>query len=182
MDIQEAFDVGFEAVKNYIERSFDAFEARLVAVEARQGEKGDKGDPGEPGPRGEDGRDGKDGRDGADGFGFDDLSVEYDGARSFAMRFVQGERVKEFPFAMPVMIYRGAWSGDECYGQGDTVTWGGSMWVCNAATAAQPDDGSDGWTRAVRRGRDGKNGKDGAKGERGEAGRNGRDLMMEAAK
>jgi integrin beta 3 len=83
---------------------------------------------------------------------------------------------------MPVMIYRGAWSADECYGQGDTVTWGGSTWHCNAATAAQPDEGVAGWTRQVRRGRDGKNGKDGERGPPGVEGRPGRDLMMEAVR
>jgi hypothetical protein len=35
MDLQEAFDAGFEAVKAYVERSFDAFEARIEAIERR---------------------------------------------------------------------------------------------------------------------------------------------------
>jgi len=35
MNLQEAFDAGFEAVKNYIERSFDAYESRLKEMEKR---------------------------------------------------------------------------------------------------------------------------------------------------
>lgn len=35
MDLQEAFDAGFDAVKAYVDRSFDDFGARLVAMEAR---------------------------------------------------------------------------------------------------------------------------------------------------
>jgi hypothetical protein len=33
MDLQEAFDAGFEAVKTYIERSFDALETRLLEMD-----------------------------------------------------------------------------------------------------------------------------------------------------
>lgn len=35
MDLQEAFDAGFDAVKAYVDKSFDAFEQRLVSIEAR---------------------------------------------------------------------------------------------------------------------------------------------------
>lgn len=35
MNLQEAFDAGFDAVKNYVERSFDAYEARLIEIEKR---------------------------------------------------------------------------------------------------------------------------------------------------
>jgi integrin beta 3 len=110
---------------------------------------------------------------GHDGLGFDDLSVDYDGERTFTFRFAQGERVKEFPFQMPVMIYRGVFR-DQVHARGDTVTFGGSLWHCNTETADKPDDEVETWTRAVRRGRDGKNGKDGRAGERGIAGPEGR--------
>lgn len=48
MDLQEAFDAGFEAVKAYVDTAFASFEERLKAVEARRPEKG------EPGPAGKD--------------------------------------------------------------------------------------------------------------------------------
>jgi hypothetical protein len=35
MNLQEAFDAGFEAVKTYVERSFDAYEVRMSALEKR---------------------------------------------------------------------------------------------------------------------------------------------------
>lgn len=35
MDLQEAFDAGFDAVKAYVDNSFEAFEKRMVAMERR---------------------------------------------------------------------------------------------------------------------------------------------------
>lgn len=70
MELQEAFDAGFEAVKAYVDTSFAAFENRLAAVEARapeRGEPGENGKDGELGPEGKPGRDGIDGKDGAAG-------------------------------------------------------------------------------------------------------------------
>lgn len=51
MDLQEAFDAGFEAVKTYVDDALAAFEQRIKALESREPSKG------EPGA---DGRDGKD--------------------------------------------------------------------------------------------------------------------------
>jgi hypothetical protein len=42
------------------------------------------------------------------------------------------------------------------YLPGDTVTFGGSAWVCGAPTAARPGETEKAWTLAVKRGRDGK--------------------------
>lgn len=93
MDLQEAFDAGFEAVKKYIDEGFEAFEARLAAVEGRAAVPGPQGPAGADGANGpdeasvatmvreavaavplpKDGQDGapgapgKDGRDGVDG-------------------------------------------------------------------------------------------------------------------
>lgn len=52
MELQEAFDQGFAAVKAYVDDSFSAFEKRLADLEARAPEKGEKGDPGERGEPG----------------------------------------------------------------------------------------------------------------------------------
>ena len=35
MDLQEAFDAGFDAVKSYIDRSFEQFEQRIAKLEGR---------------------------------------------------------------------------------------------------------------------------------------------------
>jgi hypothetical protein len=191
MDIQEAFDTGFETVKNYVDRSLDGvaarlndidrllaeeraidtgngealleIKARITALEQRQLERGEKGEPGR------------------DGLGFDDLSVDYDGNRTVTFRLTRGETAKTFPFKMPVMIYRGAFA-PMSYERGDTVTYGGSLWHCDANTAEPPLEGSSHWTRAVRRGRDGKNGKDGEKGEPGRAGRDLTQLAPDGSK
>jgi hypothetical protein len=36
--LQQAFDAGFDAVKQYVDRSFEQFERRLEALEAKQAE------------------------------------------------------------------------------------------------------------------------------------------------
>lgn len=71
MDLQQAFDEGFDALKGYVDRSFDAFQRRIEDIEQRlaalpnpragvdgkdghPGERGADGSPGQPGPPGKD--------------------------------------------------------------------------------------------------------------------------------
>lgn len=108
------------------------------------------------GQRGTRGADGRDGVDGKDGFGFDDLAVEHDGERTITLRFCRGDEVKEFPFRFPVQIYRGVFREGVTYQHGDTVTFGGSTWHCNADTCEKPGEGSAVWTLSVKRGRAGR--------------------------
>jgi hypothetical protein len=114
-----------------------------------------------PGPAGQNGHDGRDGTDGAAGVGFEDLAVEFDGDRTLAFRFERGAITKVFPIALPFLRYQGVYQEGKAYDVGDTVTWAGAMWHCQAATIAKPGD-STGWQLCVSRGRDGKAGKDGA--------------------
>jgi integrin beta 3 len=86
--------------------------------------------------------------------------VLHDGERGITVRFVKGDRVKDFPITFPVEIYRGVYVDGKTYERGDGVTWGGSEWGCNEATNAKPGDGSKAWTLKVKRGRDGKDGQD----------------------
>lgn len=142
---------------------------------------GRDGLPGVPGPTGEKGIDGKhgtDGRDGIDGLGFDDLSVTYDGERTFTLTFEKGDRVKTFPFSMPIILDRGVYAAGKTYVKGDGVTWGGSFWIAQDDTSAKPGEPgapSRAWRLAVKKGADGKEGKPGEKGLDGKDGRNGKD-------
>jgi hypothetical protein len=107
--------------------------------------------PGPPGPAG---------RDGADGVGFEDLGVAQTDERSFTITAARGDRVKEIGTArFAVALYRGVWTEGRTYEPGDSVTWAGSEWHCQAPTATKPGDGSKTWTLKVKRGRDGKDGK-----------------------
>jgi integrin beta 3 len=148
-----------------------------------------------PAPAGRDGKDGRDGRDaemltedkifsqverymrqhpvsdGADGLGFDDLSVVYDGGRNITLSFSQGENKKEFTFKLNMMIYQGVFKQGTTYEQGDSVTFGGSVWTAKKDTKERPMEGSD-WQLSVKCGRDGKDGQKGDKGEKGQDGRN----------
>ena len=100
---------------------------------------------------------GRDGGPGADGLGFDDLRVEPDGERGFALVWSRGDRIERSTVSLPVMIDRGVWAEGRTYEAGDAVTWGGSVHVAQARTEAKPET-SDDWRLAVKRGRDGRAG------------------------
>lgn len=96
------------------------------------------------------------GKDGEPGLGFEDMRVEHDGERGFVLVFERGEQAKRFEFSIPAVIDRGVFKDGAEYGAGDGVTWGGSYWIAQKATATKPDGPESGWRLAVKRGRDGK--------------------------
>lgn len=176
MDLQKLFDEGFEAVKSYVDRSFETYDGRIEALEKRVAELLDRPEPisvksalidrenklvltfsnGETKELGN--VVGDDGKPGADGLGFDDLSVEYDGEKTVTLKFVRGEQSKEFPLVLPVVIDRGVFSEGKTYEPGDGVTWARNYWIAQKHTAEKPCAGPD-WRLAVKGGRDGKDGK-----------------------
>jgi len=90
------------------------------------------------------------------------VEVEQSGERGLdvSLTLSSGAQVRK-ALALPVMIYRGVFTPGD-YTPGDTVTWGGSLWHCDEATADKPGElGSKGWTLAAKRGRDGKPGTNG---------------------
>jgi len=185
MTLQEAFDLGFESVKTYLDDHLGRIEQRLAAVESRQPENGD------PGPAGKDGiglagalidkdgilhltltdgtitklgcvvgKDGDPGKDGKDGVGFEHLDVVQDGERGMILRFTCEDEVKEFPIRLYGFIDRGVFKTSEKYTIGDAVSWGGSLWIAiRDTTNEKPDRTPDAWRLAVKHGRDGKDGK-----------------------
>lgn len=137
-----------------------------------QGEKGldglngRDGQPGAPGATGTKGVDGLDGKDGKDGLGFDDIQVEFDGERSFTLKFMRGDQVKTFgAFRIPAQIYRGVHNEKRSYEAGDTVTWGGAMFHALKDTTDKPGVDTkasrESWVMCVRRGAEGKMGPQG---------------------
>jgi hypothetical protein len=131
--------------------------------------------PGVPGPAG---RDGAPGAPGIDGLGFDDLEVARTGDREVVFKFARGDRVRQFPIALPAVFYRDVYKTGAQYQRGDLATYAGCIWHCNSPTAEKPGAGSKAWTLAVKAGRDGRDGKNGEKGERGPEGRPGRDFTL----
>lgn len=104
------------------------------------------------------GKDGEPGKDGRDGFGFDDMDVAVlEDDRTIELAFRRGEEEKAFTLKWPTVIYRGVWKEGD-YAAGDSVTWGGSLWIAEKDTSAKPDTAEGGWKLAVKKGRDGKNG------------------------
>jgi integrin beta 3 len=67
MDLQTAFDRGFEAVKSYVDAELGMLTGRIAALEARPVQKGDAGEPGPVGERGIDGSQGERGLPGPEG-------------------------------------------------------------------------------------------------------------------
>lgn len=96
------------------------------------------------------------GKDGADGLGFDDMEMDYDGERTFTFKFQKGERVVERKFVAPVMLDRGVYRPGT-FEKGDSVTYGGSIWIAQKETNAKPGQ-DDSWRLAVKKGRDGSDG------------------------
>lgn len=123
----------------------------------------------------------KDGADGRDGLGFDEITVEHDGERTFTFIGRRGDVVKELGrCVVPTVIDRGVWRTGLTYEKGDGVTWGGAFWIAQKHTTAKP--GEQGprvgdWRLAVKRGSEGKPGPmgpQGLKGDKGEKGDRGR--------
>jgi integrin beta 3 len=170
MDLQAAFDRGFEAVKAYVDAELGVFAARLAVLEARPLEKGDvgpAGDRGPPGDKGEKGDIGRDGRDAAD------LMLIYshineqvnetvvravkmmsftspDSGRTLCVGL--GSNVHEIKTGLP--LDAGVWT-ERTYAAGDSVSHGGSLFIAQVETSAKPGK-SDDWRLAVKRGADGR--------------------------
>ena len=93
-----------------------------------------------------------------DGMGFDDLSVEYDGERTFKFVLSQGDRKKEFAFDVPIVLDRGIYADGKSYARGDAVTWDGSSWIAQTDGAKEKPGTGKEWRLAIKRGTRGKDG------------------------
>jgi len=133
-----------------LERQAATVPERLAAIETRELP------PGPIGPAGERGADGAPGAPGKDGVGFDDLSVDFDGDRTIALKFSRDGVTKSYPITIPFLRYQGVWQNDYAYVIGDIVTSGGAAWHCQKPTTLRPGDSVDAWRLMVRKGRDGK--------------------------
>lgn len=93
-------------------------------------------------------------KDGNDGIGFDNLEIVSDGERSFTLRAKCGDKEKSSTVTVPWPLYKGIFVDGEKYVKGDTVTWGGSLWYCNADELSGRPEISPHWKLMVKRGRD----------------------------
>ena len=106
---------------------------------------------------GNDGNDGRDGERGAAGLSLTEFDSDIrDGGRTLVLSFEDGETKHTAEHQLDTMIYRGAYKVGQTYQPGDTVSFGGQLFHCNAETLAKPEDGVTDWTLCSRRGRDGK--------------------------
>lgn len=107
------------------------------------------------------GKDGEPGKPGRDGFNLEDFDASVmDDGRTVLLSFTGKEMDYKVELGFPVMLYRGVYK-EGVYERGDTVTWAGSLWHCDAVkTTEKPGDGSKDWTLCAKKGRDGKDGEE----------------------
>jgi hypothetical protein len=135
-----------EVITGAVEGALAPVLERLARLEAR---------PDVPGPAG------ATGAPGADGLGFGDLVLEQLSDRELAVKAIAGDRVRELGrVVFPVVLDCGVWTPGRAYVKGDAVSYGGSLWIAQAATTARPESLEAGrsWRLAVKRGRDGRTG------------------------
>jgi hypothetical protein len=96
------------------------------------------------------------GKDGEPGLGFEEFDTHYDGERHLKLIWSRDGLEYIHHLHLPIPIYRGVWQDGQDYERGDTVTWGGSLWHCDAEKSAKKPDGGTDWRLAAKRGRDGK--------------------------
>jgi hypothetical protein len=102
----------------------------------------------------------KDGRDALDIEDFEMVIAE-DG-RTLTVRLKRGELVIEKSVRIPTMQYLGVHDETRSYERGDSVSWGGSTWMCEKdGISARPSDTGSGWRLLAKKGRDGTNGRNG---------------------
>lgn len=109
---------------------------------------------------GRDGKDGEKGDTGRDGLNVTDFDTQLSEDGRILTLSLENEQVSvKHELQLPTMIYRGVLREGETYVQGDTVTWAGSLWHCNAETSEKPSDANRAWTLAAKRGSPGKDAK-----------------------
>jgi collagen type III alpha len=147
------------------------------------GEKGADGIPGRDGmsvhgpqgiqgEKGLDGANGKDGRDGQDAI-LGNVKMTYDGRRTVTVTFKDGTPIEGGVWTLPIPLYEDVYKDGKSYQTGDSVTWGGSLYIAQKDTSAkpgQPSDDSRAWRLAVKKGADGKQGPSGPVGPQGSRG------------
>lgn len=104
------------------------------------------------------GKDGDPGKN-ADAIGLEDIGMELmEDGRTLRIGVSKGDYEYAFQIPFPVVLDRGVWKDAQPYEEGDGVTWGGSFWIAQRATAAgeKPDAPDGGFRLAVKKGRDAK--------------------------
>ncbi len=168
---------GFSEKLNERLKFLEHKERGLDGAPGPAGPAGPQGEPGRDGLPGRDGRPGEPGQNGKDGLGFDHLSMEYDGERTFSFIFQHGDERKVFTATPPFVLDKGVYKDEHPYAKGDGVTYGGCWWVAQRASKAErPGMGNTAWRLAVKAGRDGKAGPAGPQGPAGKDGKDGRDM------
>lgn len=113
------------------------------------------------------------GVDGKDGVGFDDLSFDHDEHGRLVLKFQRGDVVKTA--LVPCFVDRGVWRQGDTYLKGDSVTWGGSVFIAQVDDPTTKPETSKEWRLAVKRG---DKGSPGQNGQDGTPGRDGKDFSQ----
>ena len=146
-------DLLHKEIEAAMQRHMDYIVAKTAAL-VPAGRDGPPGAPGRPGARGEDGIDGKNGINGIDGFGIEDFDVTLkDDGRTLVVKLANETQEVTKEIRLDIPVYQGVYKTGE-YQRGDSVTYGGSVWIAKRGTNDSPP--SDSWQLAVKAGRDAK--------------------------
>ena len=150
--------------------------ARLPGPPGPRGERGPAGEKGERGIKGEQGRNAA------------DLPLLQQDIKDEIVRVIKaatmtsndGGRTLLWTVADTTQVIKtdmpldaGVWRADRNYKCGDTVTFGGSIFIAQQDTDTKPETEDSHWRLSVKRGRDGKDGKPGERGAAGPRGERG---------
>lgn len=85
------------------------------------------------------------------------VEIEQSDARRavIALYMTDGSKVEK-TFNFPGMIYKRVYRAGDTYNQGDTATFGGSLWYCNTDDTDEKPGVGKCWTLCAKKGRDGK--------------------------
>lgn len=98
-------------------------------------------------------------KDGKDGMSLKDFHVGLmNDGRTLVLKLGDGEREVKEEVRLDIPLYRGVFKASDAYQKGDSVTYGGSLWIAEKDDPGKPGDGV-GWRLAVKKGADGKDAK-----------------------
>jgi hypothetical protein len=146
-------DMLHKALDAALQRSIPDVVSKAAAL-VPPGRDGLPGAPGRPGATGEDGIDGKDGSNGRDGFGIEDFDVTLkEDGRTLVVKLANETQEVTKEIRLDIPVYQGVYKSGE-YQRGDSVTYGGSLWIAKRQTKETPPSAD--WQLAVKKGADAK--------------------------
>jgi hypothetical protein len=96
-------------------------------------------------------------KDGKDALELSDFNLELlEDGRTVKMSLVRGDEIKEKTVKLATILDKGVYRDDATYEKGDSVSYGGSAYICQVDNPDGKPAASKDWRLQVKRGRDGR--------------------------